>query len=265
MSDGKIMSIKETVSDHLNNWDSSLISIMKGSTKGESIISYINIDLLMDNTLNEGREITEEAVNAMVSSILKGGLQQPIIVAPNENGTYRKISGHIRTRAIRRIFNSKQSYRFGNKMLQYEVPCIILEFDNISEEKMAVLIGNIRNDDSKEERIRRTKEASELYEELKEQNKDINPNKLNWLSEMTGYSRASIARYLQDNKKPISRPKENPYEMVEEILSETLNEDVKISKSSIKICFDDKEDLIRVLSEFQLINDRMKEITSYLE
>lgn len=160
-------------------------------------VELIKLDDLVDNPFNEGREIKEESIEAMMMSILDEGLQQPIIVTPLEDGKFRKVSGHIRTKAIERIFKKHKGFKFRGNTNYVYVPCIILKYKNDLYEHMAVLTGNVKNDDSKKERIRRAKDANKLYEDCIANGIKIK-NKLDWLVKITGYSRKSICRYLND-------------------------------------------------------------------
>lgn len=189
-------SIKETTRDHLRSWDKNLANLMKASS-GDSPITNIFIDDLIDNPYNKDREISQDSIDAMVASILSEGLMQPIIVTKTEDGKYRKISGHLRTKAISEIFKQNKTYKFAGKTMYNTVPCIIKEYDSDIMEQIAVLAGNVRNDDSKKEKIRRTIEAHKLYLMCIEKGIKI-VNKLDWLSSVTGYPRRSLIRYLNE-------------------------------------------------------------------
>lgn len=167
-------------------------------------LSYVDIYKLKENPLNQHRELKDVELLAM--NILSGGLQQPIVIKPD----YTIITGHKRTSAIKQICDEGKSYLFNGRECIDEIPAFIVKFEDELQERLGVLQSNAHNDETKEEKIIRTKEAEEIYEMLCERNRKPVGLKRKWIAGITGYSERSVQDYLTQedpHSKSIKEPK----------------------------------------------------------
>lgn len=96
-------------------------------------IAYISIENISPKKNQPRKSFDAEALSELASSIAEHGVIQPIIVRDMKNGGYEIIAGERRWRASKQAGLS-------------EIPCIIVEADEIQAAQLA-LIENIQRED----------------------------------------------------------------------------------------------------------------------
>lgn len=173
-----------------------LESLMRNESADKGSIEFIDIDLICENRLNEGREIN--GIEELAENIKENGLQQPVI-AKKDNDHYTLISGHRRSRAVRLLTESGNAYQFADKEIKGKIPCVIVSITDELDEQLAIIVGNDHSDDSKKEKIRRCVALEEIYFKRKERGHD-DGEKRKWIAKQSGYSERSVTNYLKDNR-----------------------------------------------------------------
>lgn len=186
-------------------------------------IEYLSIDTLEPNPLNTA---ISADIELLEKNIAEGGLLQPLIVI-NKNGRNIIHSGHRRFKAIQRLKDKNVGFNYMGKHLIDEIPCIYIKdtFKDNTEEKISIMRSNCyRNNLTVKDKKELILQASECYEQLKENNKAPNGRKREWIASLTGISERVIQDVLSNEKKCGKLPQLETEEMDDE---EILNLEVK--------------------------------------
>lgn len=183
-----------------------LNSLMSNAASANDV-KEIPLDNILENPLNKDREIS--SIDELSEIIKEKGLQQPVVVKKVSEYEFMLISGHRRTRAIRKLTSEGHSYEFNSHKIFAKVPALVVSFDDPLDEELAVLVGNNHNDDTKKEKIRRCHELSILFAKRKEKGLE-DGEKRKWIAKQSGFSERSVSNYLKEfEEEKHSLPKTN--------------------------------------------------------
>ena len=145
-------------------------------------VRQLPVDQLTMNPLNRFSMKEDEAFEATLHSVEQDGFLEDIIVAANDDGTYRIISGHRRVAMAR-------------KLGKRNVPCKVRAYESELEEIRALMGANIhKRAITPLDMARQLQTLSEVLDRTK--GKQGAKERANELAEQTGLSRATVERYL---------------------------------------------------------------------
>ena len=179
-------------------------------------LRYLDPADIRINPRNEGRQ-TEENIARLCESIKSQGLEQPLKVRP-EGDHYVIIAGEGRFRALKAM--NFTGFKFDGFDQDNVIPCLVsrnYNFNDEYDEDIAIELSNSQKDETKNEKIAKTKKYADIYLVKKAKNQ-IEPGKTKrqYISEITGYSESAIQGYLaeidkkQNKEAKISKAKINP-------------------------------------------------------
>lgn len=131
-------------------------------------VAAVDINDVRDNPINN--EIYGDRPIDDLEETIKKELYTPIIVVRNDDGkTYRIISGHRRTKAIRNIFELGESIKYMGREYMSKVPVLIHPgFESEEEEKRAIITANVQRIKTTEERQKEVSQLYKYYSKLKD-------------------------------------------------------------------------------------------------
>ena len=110
-------------------------TVSKLDTNTEPQLQYIDIDQLDANEANF-YAVDVSKLDTLADSIAMGGLQQPLVVTPGQDGRYTVISGHRRRAAIRKLVeeDSREDLR--------RVPCLVRVYQTKALAELQLIMAN---------------------------------------------------------------------------------------------------------------------------
>lgn len=165
----------------------SLFSALQKTTElsasvNSELVRQIPVERLVDNPMNRFSMQEDEDFVRSMHSIEQDGFFEDLVVTPDENGTYRIISGHRRAAIARRLGKSS-------------VPCKVRTYKDELEEARALIGANIH---------KRTVSPLDMARQLAVLSDVLDrtqgicgaKERVHQLSEQTGLSPATVERYL---------------------------------------------------------------------
>ncbi len=199
---------------------------------------YLDVNDLIANPLNKDRILHD--VNLFAENIRSLGLQQPIVVTKKE-GKNIIVTGHKRASAIAMIVEKGLTYSFNGKELQDEIPAFIIDVKSEFNERLALLQSNAFNDETRDEKVVRAKEAESLYEILVAEGKKPVGLKRDWIQSQTGYSARSVQDYLKED-------------LGNAVIAENINDTKEEKKASFNKILSNVKKMNKTISDIDLNN-----------
>lgn len=147
----------------------------KDSAQERMQIEYIDIDLIDPNDKNEFS--IEEIENFAESIKMAGGIEQPIIVKPqDESGRYTLTTGERRWRGVRLLCDR------GEWSLKNLIPCVIKDPQNVDlplsselKELFSILITNQYREKTDGDKLMEIRGWTQIFNELRAAGETVNP------------------------------------------------------------------------------------------
>lgn len=160
-----------------------------------TLISFNSIEA------NENNFYSIEDIESLKYSIKTTGLQEPLIVLPQNNaGKYILISGERRWTAIKQLVEEGDE-RFGEiycKILNPEDLQIPLSYDD--KIKYLIVTANSHRNNTNEDILNEMKTLREIYLKLKENGEEVSSNLRPFVAEALGMSETQVQRYSSIEK-----------------------------------------------------------------
>lgn len=192
-------------------------------------ITYIDIEKLIPNEKNEGFSMNE--IEDLKTSILEVGLEQNLVVAQNDDDTYKILTGHRRYMALSELVSE------GNEKFK-KVPCIVKDLSKIdlpidaeTKELYAIATTNAevrKNTDA--DRLKLMEMLSIVYDKLKENGYGNLGRRRDFIAERLGVSSSTvkILSYVDKN-------------LTEELKEDFKNEKIPLTVANELAHLDEKE------------------------
>ncbi len=160
-----------------------------------TLISFNSIEA------NENNFYSIEDIESLKYSIKTTGLQEPLIVLPQNNaGKYILISGERRWTAIKQLVEEGDE-RFNEiycKILNPEDLQIPLSYDD--KIKYLIVTANSHRNNTNEDILNEMKTLREIYLKLKENGEEVSSNLRPFVAEALGMSETQVQRYSSIEK-----------------------------------------------------------------
>ncbi|MDV7678442.1 MULTISPECIES: ParB/RepB/Spo0J family partition protein [Erysipelothrix] len=169
---------------------SSMFSEETIASKTKNIqVQEIDLDHIQNNHGNFYPINNEEdniELEALIHSIDNDGLLTPVLLYPNDNGSYRIVSGHRRCEAYRRL-------GFSN------ISAIITktEYEDGDEEQIKIISANLQREKTPSIIRAEVSKLSDIFDRYKEKNKiKVGMLKRDWIGLQIGRTGRTVQKYL---------------------------------------------------------------------
>lgn len=126
-------------------------------------LQYLDIDLL---DANEANFYELSNLQPLADSIAMDGLQQPLVVTPEENGRYKVLSGHRRRAAIRLLLEESEDPLPKLR----SVPCLVRRYKSQHLAELQLILANsTARELTSAEKMRQAERIEMLLYQLKEE------------------------------------------------------------------------------------------------
>ena len=203
-------------------------------------IVYLDLDEIHENPGNIG-EPTEQEINYRMENIREVGLLQPLLVMKVGDKIVLN-TGHKRFRAIRKLTEMGESYKYLGKELLGQVPCQFL--DDMAKDEMFDVIAicsNAHHPDSKEEKRQKVWRLHKTYRWLVVTDRKPEGREREWISSMTGISDGTVKNLLAefnsqiDVQDTVLAPEEKPKDVNKEITGKLNKMNKYLSKVDLAV------------------------------
>lgn len=168
-------------------------------------IKLLDIDNIFADENNFYRVVDDEAIERqnelLQADILARGIQQPITVAPLENGKFKIVSGHRRTEICRRLVKAgHDKFKLIPAIIKIDVSTDPDDVKNMETEINLIMSNATTRELSDWEKVQQVSRLNELYKGLKKAGKKI-PGRINELiAEKLNLSKTQVGRYGKIDK-----------------------------------------------------------------
>ena len=212
-----------------------LLTGKKGMLNPQSVIDaakgkviYVDVNELRNNELNrfEIQDIAELAEN-----IHENGLLEPLQGIKASDGSVVLLSGHRRYAAIMRLLEQGDEVSYAGKVLDRELPVILMQENDPLEQRALILSYNAYRTMTKEERKKIILEAHDIYKESCAVGRRPEGREREWITAMTGISDGTVGKVLAELKRKVESERYEEKDSTSDAVTKSNEDFKKVSKA----------------------------------
>ncbi len=212
-----------------------LLTGKKGMLNPQSVIDaakgkviYVDVNDLRNNNLNR-YEIQD--IDELSENIREKGLLEPLQGIKASDGSVVLLSGHRRYAAIMRLLEQGAEVSYAGKVLDRELPVILMQENDPLEQRTLILSYNAYRTMTKDERKKIILEAHDIYKESCAAGKRPEGREREWITAMTGISDGTVGKVLADLSRKDEPERYEEMDSASETVTKSINEFKKVSKA----------------------------------